>query len=215
MISGRQIRAARGLLDWDATVLAEKADVTRETVGRIESGAVQPQEKTISRILRAFDLHGVEFTENEGVRIRKNQIRIFSGIIEYKLFLDHVYDTLKENGGLIRQFNLSDGGNLHYADEYAKVHLERMGKIPQLDAKVLTIEGDFNFKAKYCTYRWLKKDNKILMPYYVYGDCVSMSFYKSSTNIEIFSIQSKLLSERYIEQFDLFWDTAIIPPTER
>lgn len=214
MLTGRQIRAARGLLNWDASDLAEKAKVTRDTIYRIESGAHKAQEATLVSIARILDLQGVELTEDEGVKIRKNQVRIFSGAEGYKQFLDHIYETMKD-GGRICQFNLSDGKNLPHAGDYAQKHLERMGKIKNLDARVLTIEGDDNFPAKHCVYRWLSKENKILMPYYVYGDFVVMPIYKTEDHIEVISIQSKLLIEQYVNQFDLFWSTAIIPPKNK
>ncbi len=210
MITGRQIRAARSLLEWKAEDLARESGLTRVTVSNLEAGSVQPQEKTMARIISAFDRFGVEFTEDEGVRIRKNQVRVFTGKEGYKHFLDHIYFIMKD-GGRIRQFNLSDGKNLPHADDYAKIHLERMAQIQNLDAKVLTIEGDYNFPAPYCTYRWLPKANKILMPYYVYSDYIEMPIYRSDHNVEIISICSKQLAERYVEQFELFWETALIP----
>jgi DNA-binding XRE family transcriptional regulator len=215
MITGRQIRAARGLLGWDASDLAKEAHTTPETIYRIESGAVQPQERTTASIACVFDRHDVELTDDEGVRIRKNQVRVFSGKEGYKQFLDHIYDTMKDSGGKIRQFNLSDGKNLPHADDHANIHMERMGKIKNLDARVLTIEGDYNFPAKHCAYRWLSKENKILMPYYVYGDFVEMPIYRSEHNVEVISIRSKLLTEQFVAQFELFWDTAIIPPDKK
>jgi transcriptional regulator with XRE-family HTH domain len=214
MITGRQIRAARGLLDWDASVLAEKAGLTRATVGRIEAGYVQPQEKTLASIVRIFDLNGVEFLEDEGLRVRKNQVRVFTGKTGYKQYLDHIYDTMKD-GGRIRQFNVSDSKTLPYAEKYAAVHLERMGLISSLDARVLTAEGDTNFPANYCTYRWLSKANKILIPYYVYNDYLAQAIFRSDHTIEIISIHSKLLAERYVEQFELVWDTATVPGNKR
>ena len=211
MITGRQIRSARALLEWDAEDLAKKAGLNRDTIFNIEKGLVRPQEKTLGSIIRVFDQNDVEFTEDEGIRIRKNQVRIFSGKEGYKQFLDHIYDTVKDTGGKIRQFNLSDGKNLPHAEEYAKFHLERMSKVKNLDARVLTVEGDYNFPASYCTYRWLKKENKILIPYYVYNDFLEMPIYRTDYNVEVISIRSKLLAERYVEQFELFWDTALIP----
>jgi DNA-binding XRE family transcriptional regulator len=211
MITGRQIRAARALLEWSVDDLAQKAEVARSTIHTLESDTRQPHEKTVASILRIFDQHGVEFLDDEGVRIRKNQARFFNGRAGYKQFLDHIYEAMKD-GGKIRQFNVSDGRTLPYADDYAAAHLERMKKIPNLDARVLTVEGDNNFPASYCKYRWLHKANKILIPYYVYNDYLAQAIYKSDHNVEIFSIHSKLLCQRYIEQFDLFWDTAIIPP---
>jgi DNA-binding XRE family transcriptional regulator len=212
MITGRQIRAARALLEWDAEDLAHNAGLNRDTVFNIEKGLVRPQEKTLARLVSVFDRHGIEFTEDEGVRIRKNQVRIFSGKEGYKQFLDHIYDTVKDTGGKIRQFNLSDGKNLPHAAEYAKIHMDRMSKVEHLDARVLTIEGDYNFPAPYCVYRWLRKENKILMPYYVYNDFIEMPIYRTEHNVEVISIRSQLLAEKYVEQFELFWDTAIVPP---
>jgi transcriptional regulator with XRE-family HTH domain len=211
MITGRQIRAARSLLEWKADDLARKAGLTRVTVSKIESDHVQPQERTLASILSVFDKHGVEFLEDEGVKIRKQQIRVFSGKAGYRQFLDHIYETLKDNGGRIRQFNLSDANNLAFADDYGQSHLIRMETIEELDAKVLTLEGDTAFPASYCTYRWLDRTNKALSPFYVYGDYLMMPMYESAHKREMLVIHSKLLTERYCEQFDLFWAQAKIP----
>ncbi len=211
MITGRQICAARALLRWDAEDLATKAGLSRETVSNIETEKVQPHEKTVAKIIRTFDQHGVELLEDEGVKIRKHQIRVFTGKSDYKQFLDHIYFTMKDFGGRIRQFNISDGKTLPYAEDYASLHLERMGKILGIDARALVVEGDYNFSAPYCTYRWLREENKILIPYYVYGDYLAQVVSASDRSIEVISIHSKLLVERYVEQFDLFWDTALVP----
>jgi transcriptional regulator with XRE-family HTH domain len=214
MITGRQIRAARGLLDWDASQLADKAGLTRRTVGRIEADLVQAHEKSLASIIHVFDVHGVEFLDDEGLRIRKNQVRTFTGKTGYKLFLDHIYETVK-NGGRIRQFNLSDGKTLPYAANAAAAHLQRMKVIPNLDARVLTPHGDTNFPATYCQYRWLDLSNKLLIHYYVYNDFVAQSIFKSDHSVEIVSINSKLLAQRYADQFDAFWDSAKIPPNKK
>ena len=211
MITGRQMRAARGLLEWSAEELARKAGVTRLTINNIESDSVQPQEKTLANILTAFDKSGIEFLENEGVCIRKQQVRVFAGKAGYRQFLDHVYEVLKDEGGRVRQFNLSDANNLSFADDYGQAHLIRMGTIENLDARVLTMEGDTTFQAPYCQYRWLSKDDKALAPFYVYGDYLAMPMYESANKRELLVIRSKLLAERYCEQFDKFWGSAVVP----
>jgi hypothetical protein len=50
------------------------------------------------------------------------------------------------------------------------------------------------------------------MPYYVYNDFIEMPIYRTEHNVEVISIRSQLLAEKYVEQFELFWDTAIVPP---
>lgn len=210
MITGRQIRAGRGLLEWKAEDLARHSGLTRVTVSKIESDVVQPQEKTLKAILEVFDKNGVEFLPDEGVRIRKNEIRVFTGKAGYRQFLDHIYENVKDAGGRICQIT-SDGKYLPYADDYIDKHLERMAEVQNLDARVLTLEGDTNFAASYCTYRWLDKSYAALLPFYVYGDYVVMSMHEANHKRELVSIRSKLLAERHIEQFDFFWAKAAVP----
>ena len=211
MITARQIRAARGLLEWSGDDLASKAGVTRATLSKIESDLVQPQERTLMSIADVFDQNGVELLpDGDGVKMRQQEVRVFSGKTGYRQFLDHIYLTLK-HGGRIRQFNLSDSGNLSFVDDYGQAHLSRMAMIDGLDAKVLNPEGDVAFPASYCTYRWLSKDNADLAPFYVYGDNVLLPMSESSNKREWISINSKPLVERYTKQFDKFWATASVP----
>lgn len=77
MITGAQIRAARGLLRWSARELAEKSGVSLPTIQRMESveGVPSASAKSVDAIERAMERAGVEFIpENgggDGVRFRK------------------------------------------------------------------------------------------------------------------------------------------------
>lgn len=94
MITGRQIRAARGLLEWKAEDLARRAGITRETISKIESDAVQPHEKTLASILRVFDESGVEFIGNRGVAQREDLVRVLEGDNVYIRLLDEIFHKL-------------------------------------------------------------------------------------------------------------------------
>jgi transcriptional regulator with XRE-family HTH domain len=214
MITARQIRAARGLLEWSGDDLAKKASMTRATLSKIESDLVQPQEATVARLAQVLDIAGVEFLDGDGVKMRQQEVRVFSGKVGYRQFLDHIFLTLK-HGGRVRQFNLSDGSNLGFADEYGQAHLTRMGAIDGLDARVLTYEGDLSFPAPYCTYRWIQKDLAEMAPFYLYGDFVTFPMHESSHKREWVSISSKLLTERYARQFDVAWSKASVPPKKK
>ncbi len=214
MISARQIRAARGLLEWSGDQLAEKVGVTRATLSKIESELAQPQERTLAKIAEVLDLHGVEIIDGDGVKMRQQEVRVFSGKAGYRQFLDHVYLTLK-NGGRIRQFFLNDRSGPSFKDEYGEAHINRMAMIDNLDAKVLTFEGDTEFPASYCTYRWINKNDVDLAPFYLYGDNVVMPMHESSHKREWVSINSKLMAERYMKQFDKCWANASVPKKGR
>ncbi len=78
MLSGEQCRAARGLLGWSQSHLAEKARVGIVTVRQFEAGAHEPRRATIDVIQRAFETAGVEFIDENGggpgVRLRKSPV---------------------------------------------------------------------------------------------------------------------------------------------
>jgi predicted transcriptional regulator len=75
-ISPRQIRAARGLLGWTRTALADRA-VATTTVADIERGDVNPKTSTMMAIVAALEKAGIEFLrgdaagKGEGVRLAR------------------------------------------------------------------------------------------------------------------------------------------------
>jgi DNA-binding XRE family transcriptional regulator len=210
MISAAQLRAARGLLDWTRADLAKAANISPETVKNIEHGTFRPQENTAEAIIKAFAARDVLFTDDEGVKVFKNQVKTFIGKKGYNEYLDHIYSTLKDTGGKICQFNVSDRV-LSFATDYCSVHLDRMSKVKNLDARVLVKEGDSIFPASYCSYRWLVKEHLATIPYYVYGPYVSMASFQDEDNIEVISIHSEFLAKKYLEHFETIWAQSPTP----
>lgn len=77
MITGLQIRAARGALGWSATELAEKAGVSLRTIARFEEidGIPPSRTNTLVDVTKALEAAGVEFIgtpeDGPGVRLRR------------------------------------------------------------------------------------------------------------------------------------------------
>lgn len=205
IISGRQIRGARGLLGWSMEDLADKTGINRITIRQIEAETVQPQERTLAGILTAFDKEGIEFQDNEGVCIRKHQMRSYSGKAGYRQLLDHIYETLKK-GGRIRQFNFGDARYMPIADDYAAEHIKRMEAIEGLDARVLVQEGEIGNPLSYCSYRILAAAYTDMAPWYLYGDTLILPLTDGGNRRECVSLHSKQVAERYVREFDLFWN---------
>lgn len=59
-------RAARGLLDWTQSDLAERSDVSRSTIRDYEGSRHDVHRATAAQIRRAFEEGGVVFMEVEG-----------------------------------------------------------------------------------------------------------------------------------------------------
>ena len=77
MISGEQCRAARGLLGWSQTELADRADVGRSTVDKLERGG-NPRGEYVDAIQRAIEAAGVypikeDRWGGQGVRFAKTE----------------------------------------------------------------------------------------------------------------------------------------------
>jgi transcriptional regulator with XRE-family HTH domain len=76
MITGGQVRAARGFLGWSARELAEASGVALQTVQRIEQHAGLPSTRvqTLQDIVSALEAAGIEFIgtpEEPGVILRR------------------------------------------------------------------------------------------------------------------------------------------------
>jgi PAS domain S-box-containing protein len=63
MLTGAQIRAARGILNWSVRDLAEKSEVSGSTIRRLEEtdGPAAPTEEAISPLRTALEKAGIEF----------------------------------------------------------------------------------------------------------------------------------------------------------
>ncbi len=72
MITAAQIRAARALLDWEQVALADKSGISTVTISAIERGSSDPRASTLTKIQKALESAGIEFTNADapGVRLR-------------------------------------------------------------------------------------------------------------------------------------------------
>ncbi len=216
MISAAQLRAARGLLDWTRAELAKAAGISPETIKNIEHGTFKPQEATAAAIERAFAIHGVEFTDYEGVRLHSSPVVIFDGVEGFKKFMDDVYeaacDKAAAEGGNkpICVSNVDDKLFVEHLGNYADVHVERMNKIQNIKVRVLTGEKDYYTapNSYYIEYRWSGVDGIVTVPFYVYGDKFAVILFTEHGAPKIVVISSPLVAKAYREQFDILWRNA-------
>lgn len=76
MITGAQVRAARGLLGLSQEELAERSAISQSTIKRFESGrSDQMRDGSIQRIQRTLETAGIDFLDHvggQGVLLRRN-----------------------------------------------------------------------------------------------------------------------------------------------
>jgi transcriptional regulator with XRE-family HTH domain len=77
-MTAEQLRAARAMLRWDQRQIAAKADMSRETIKRLEKmdGALlDARGGTIAAIQGAFEGAGVTFTDDNGVSFKSKSAK--------------------------------------------------------------------------------------------------------------------------------------------
>jgi transcriptional regulator with XRE-family HTH domain len=220
MITGRQIRAARGLLNWDAAKLAHEAGITRVTVSRIETDTVQAQEKSLARIHNAFDQHGIEFTDGSGVRLKQQNVEVLEGSSGFIRFFTSVYEHLSMHGGTIVQSGVNEKLFTKYLADYEETYISQMTELykqrDDITMLILVEEGDYNFVASdYATYRWQPKKYFSPSAFYVVGDRIAlMSFTHEPAPLTVV-IKSASLAAAYRNSFAQAWAQAQVPPARK
>jgi transcriptional regulator with XRE-family HTH domain len=210
VITGRQIRAARSLLDWDATTLAEKAGLTRETVSRIETDTVQAQERSMAKIAKTFRENGVEFLDFEGVRRRPDNIHVYSGREGLIALMEDVYTACQLGiAGDIVMSGISEDDFQKYLGEYDQEYLKKMSALPPIHMRHLIAEDDYNVvSSAYSQYRWVARSQFKAVPFYVYADKLAIILFSAVPAPKIFVIHSAEVAEAYRSQFEGMWHSA-------
>ena len=219
--SAPQLRAARGLLDWTRAKLAELSGVSEPTLHRIETGAVQPHEKSIAKIIRAFEENGVEFTDDGGVRPKHASVEIFTGTPGQQAFFNNVYAHVKAHGGTVVQIGIDErriveASGIDYARAYNRWMVELVKE--RKDIKVLAIvqEGDTYLAfSDYNEYRWISQDIFAPVPFYIYGDNLAIFDYQTVPSPTIIVHKSSAVAKAYRKQFEVFWKISRKPDSSQ
>jgi DNA-binding XRE family transcriptional regulator len=218
MFTGAQCRAARGLVDWTRDELAKAAKVSPETIKNIEHGVFRPQEETAMKIQRTFEMEGVEFTDDEGVRFRKDSVMRFEGVEGFKRFMDDVYkaaiDPAAAVGGEkpICVGNVDDRLFVKHLGDYMDLHAKRMDALKNVKVRALIPENDIFViqNCNYPEYRWSPSQSFGSVPFYVYGDkfAVLLLEENKAQNIQIIVITSAPVAKAYRDQFEFLWKNS-------
>ena len=216
MITAAQLRAARGLLDWTRSDLAKAASVSPETIKNIEHGTFRPQENTADAITRAFAAHGVEFTEDEGVRRSLNKVYTFKGLPGFKDFLDDVYQAaLKQNEGAdidkpICLCNVDDRFFIKHLHDYSLIHAARMSALSNKVKVKILIKDKASLQIPEADYREYRQTEATdgNVPFYVYGDKLGILIFEEGKEPQIVVIFSSIVAKAYRDQFSILWKNA-------
>jgi DNA-binding XRE family transcriptional regulator len=206
MITGRQIRAARALLEWDAEDLATKAELSRDTIFNIENGKVQARGSSADKIVRAFNKNGLEFTDNSGVRLKPSGLETYEGDMANRTLLNDVYNTLRDTGGEVLISHVDEAmATESVSQEFLDKHLERLEKA-NIKERMLVRKGDSNMITETIAYRAIPEKYFVPTALFIYGDKLGLASWSGSKRSVI--IHDALFAESARKLFNFVWDHA-------
>lgn len=220
MITPRQIKAARALISWTTEDLASYTNLTADTITNIENGRTQPREGSLDRIAKAFLNAGVEFTDQEGVRIKSQGVDLLVGRAGLQKFFNGVYEHMKQHGGTIVQFGVDEKQFLEclgaeFSADYVKRMVALYHEKPNFNVQAIICEGETEYLApKYNEYRWISREVFQAVPFYICGETLAIMDFQTSPAPTIVLLKFPAITAAYRKQFEAFWKIAKPMPTK-
>jgi len=204
-----QIRAARALLDWSQSDLADYAGLSQTGIARIENGTNQPNSQTLTKIKAAFENADIEFLGVNGLRKKTGEIKVLRGYNGFTKFIYDVYETVKREGGETCVSNVDERNFDKWQNESREDYLSKMTSLKKeknYSFKILVREGDQHQVANYAEYRSVKPENFGSVPFYVYGTKTAIILFGDEVAVHI--IDNKEIADAQRKQFNLAWNNA-------
>lgn len=215
MITGAQVRGARGILDWSADILAEKTGLSVDTIRNIEKGRVQGHNTSLEKIVQVFANSGLEFIENQGVRFKPTGVTIYDGVAAFEDFHEFLYLHLKQNGGDVC-LSMYDEPLLAKYRKDPEIHRGRMRELVgggNVSFRILTTNSSWNTRG-YIQFKWLPHQRPVPTGFYAFGDCLALMSFVNPQSPYVVVLQSGPITEAYRQGFDIAWDSAEEPPSK-
>lgn len=204
-----QIRAARALLNWSQTDLADRAGLSQTGIARIESGINQPNTSTLEKINQAFDDAGIEFIADRGVEKRRSEIRIFRGFDGFSQFRKDIISVSKAGPIIICVSNVDENQFDKWgAGEVNEYYKNEIIKLEDLKFRILVKEGDKNIKPfRNNTYRWLPDSAFGEISFFIYGDKTAIISFEDD-DFNAFVISHPKITKFYTKEFNRLWEMS-------
>lgn len=209
-IQPEQIRAARALLDWSQQDLADASSVSKDTVKNYELSNNKPNTQTLTRIIGALEVAGIEFLSDGGLRPSRERIRTIEGSEGVRHLMDLIYKTcIQDPLTPVIIANVNEYLFNKHIGDYQNFHRNRLENIPYLNpCKVILAKGKIlENPAKFIIYRWIDQ--------VYFGDVSIYCFDKYVAILELSDnkclvhlIENDLLSNTFMKLLNLMWANA-------
>lgn len=194
MLTGSQIRAARGLLGWTLADLAKRTGLQNNTISFFENGKGRTEFESIEKMVRALEQEGVEFTTT-GVQL-VTPIYFFRG---ENCYADLLADVLAVESEEILIENVANRKSPKAVLDQFK-ELRKKGVHIRMTAE----EGDTHLVLPISCYRWVPEKYFKNWVTVTYADRVATKTRGKEPGYIV--IRDKDMAEASRNRFNMVWD---------
>lgn len=211
MITIQQVKAARALLDWKQSDLAEACSLSLTAINNLERGIGSPRMETINAIRQTLENAGIEFTDGEGVRKRGEviELNVFEGSRFITLMNDYAFPYLKASGQSL-MCGIDERRFVEYGKEEVKRYDDfiRQNKVVE---RIIIRENDTYILSDPKAYRWVPEGLIGKVPYMIYGEVFVLIIWDAKKTI---CIRNASLTDSFHRQFEFLWSMGRTLPTD-
>jgi transcriptional regulator with XRE-family HTH domain len=203
MIDADQLRAARALLNWKTTDLAEKSGVSVNTINKNENGIVFGRRETMELLQKTLEDAGIEFLPGSGVRKKSRVVVTYEGSEANKLLVEDIYNTLQSTGGEMLVAHVDEGDSIKNLEIDWLSEQIRKRKEAGITHRLLVRADDPNLIPPLDNYRCIPKAYFSPYPLYIYGSKLALVSWEPSPRVVI--VEDARFAESAKKLFDFVW----------
>jgi transcriptional regulator with XRE-family HTH domain len=209
MITAKQSKAARALLNWNAKELANQAGVSPATITNFEKYQSVLQTDIHKKIISAYEKASIRFINDNGVELLQETSEILQGKNCIEELWKKILDSFKgHNSGEVLITHVDETRALDKSNGDLRQHIKNLEE-HGISERLLSCEGDTVFLTNPECYRWLDKGFFTLeRSTYVFNGCVAIQFWQS--NLIVF-IRNQRAFQAEKDRFEFLWENAKIP----
>lgn len=203
-----QIRAALGLLRWENNDLAKACGITAQSISNIKNQATRPQPRILESIRRVLEFNGIEFIDNSGVRLKRNEIEVFEGPDRFHDFTDYLYEHLRLHGGEVC-ISAVDETLFGKFRKDLTLHRQRMKELVEqgkVHVRILTTKPTPD--PIFAEYRRLPKHEASFTAFYSFGNCLALISFAQQPAPYVVLHKSGPFAEAFRQNFNIIWANA-------
>lgn len=206
MVTLSQIKAARALLGWTQETLAAAAKLSLPSINNLERGLYSPRPETHAAIVTALETAGIEFTEQNGIRLRQkdHDVLTLSGPSFIRDLDADILAVLQSPEDEIVGCSYDDRKWMEYGSVTNPVYVKARQEKKWKERFLIPETANF-ITSPPASYRMLPPLLFGRMNYEIYGDKLALIEWDA---MRVTLIRNTHIAELFKKQFNFLWQQA-------